>query len=120
MEYCSLAELQMEKQVKLLIEVDHEFLDTKVPPLVFQLILEYQFLTFKNNQSKIIQIEVYIENQKFIVVKTSLPNNTRNNDQFIQNLKERYRLHNNSADISILSTSEYHFVKLPLLTHYNN
>ena len=120
MEYCSLAELQIEKQVKLLIEVDHEFLDTKVPPLVFQLILEHQFLTFKNNQSKIIQIEVYIENQKFIVVKTSLPDNTRNNDQFIQNLKERYRLHNNSADIFILSTSENHFVKLPLLTQYNN
>ena len=119
-EYCSLAELQIEKQVKLLIEVDREFLDTKVPPLVFQLILEHQFLTFKNNQSKIIEIEVYIENQKFIVIKTSLPDIIRNNDQFIQNLKERYRLYNNSADISILSTSEHHFVKLPLLTQYNN
>ena len=119
-EYCSLAELQIEKTVKLLIDVDREFFDSKVPPLVFQLILEHQFLTFKNNQSKIIEIEVYIENQKFIVIKTSLPDTTRNNDQFIQNLKERYRLYNNSADISTLSTSEYHFVKLPLLTNYNN
>lgn len=118
-EYCSLAELQIDKKVKLLIEVDRKFLDTKVPPLVFQLILEHQFLTFKNNESKTIKIEVYIENKKFIVIKTSLPDIARNNDQFIQNLKERYRLYNNSADISILSTSEHHFVKLPLLTHYS-
>ena len=119
-EYCSLAELQIEKQVKLLIQVDREFLDTKVPPLVFQLILEHQFHTFKKNQSKTIEINVYIENQKFIVVKTSLPDIIKNNDQFIQNLKERYLLYNNSADISTLSTSEHNFVKLPLLTQYNN
>lgn len=119
-EYCSLAELQIGKKVILSTEVGREFVNTKVPPLVFQLILERQFLTFKHNHSKLIEIEIYIENDKFIVIKTNLPDIKKNNDRFIQNLKERYRLYNNSADISILSTSEYHFVKLPLLIQFNN
>jgi LytS/YehU family sensor histidine kinase len=119
-EYCSLAELQIGKKVKITIEVDPEFTNTKVPPLVFQMILEHQFLTFKHNESEFIEIEVYIENQNFIVIKTSLPNVKRNDDRFIKNLKERYRLYNNSADLSILSTSKHHFVKLPLLIQSNN
>jgi sensor histidine kinase YesM len=119
-EYCSLAELQIGKTVKLNIDVDPEFAHTKVPPLVFQMILEHQFLTFKHNSSEFIEIEVYIENQNFIVIKTSLPKIKRNDDRFIKNLKERYRLYNNSADLSILSTSKHHFVKLPLLIQFNN
>lgn len=119
-EYCSLAELQIGKRVKTDIDIDPEFANTKVPPLVFQMILEHQFLTFKNNRSKMIEIEVYIENQNFIVIKTSLPNIKRNDDRFIRNLKERYRLYNNSADVSILSTSKHHFVKLPLLIQFDN
>ena len=115
-----MAELQIGKKVILSTEVGREFVNTKVPPLVFQLILERQFLTFKYNHSKLIEIEIYIENDKFIVIKTNLPDIKKNNDLFIQNLKERYRLYNNSADISILSTSEYHFVKLPLLIQFNN
>ena len=119
-EYCSLAELQIGKKVKTIIDIDSEFANTKVPPLVFQMILEHQFLTFKNNNSKLIEIEVYIENQNFIVIKTSQPNVKRNDDRFIQNLKERYRLYNNSADLSILSTSNHYFVKLPLLIQLSN
>lgn len=119
-EYCNLAELQIGKPVKIFIDVDNDFAKTQVPPLVFQMILEHQFLTFKDNDSSKIEIEVYIENQNFIVVKTSLPNVRRNDDRFIKNIKERYRLYNNAAELSILSTATNHFVKLPLLIQYNN
>jgi len=118
-EYCNLAELQIRKTVKISIDVDAEFSQAKVPPLFFQMILEHQFLTFKQNKSKTLEIEVYIENKNFIVIKTIVPNIKRDDDIFIQNLKERYRLYKNSADLSILSTSTHHFVKLPLLIQYN-
>lgn len=118
-EYCNLAELQIGKAVKISIDMDIEFSQTKVPPLVFQMILEHQFSTFKHNDSESLEIEVYIENKNFIVIKTSVPNIIGDDDRFIKNLKERYRLYNNSADLSILSTSTHHFVKLPLLIQFN-
>lgn len=118
-EYCELAEIHLDKEIDLHVQVAKEFLTTNVPPLVFQMILDHQFLFYKSDQANLLEIEVYIENRNFVVIKTSLPSKEMakdlSNDRFINNLKERYRLYNDAADVSILSTSEFHFVKVPLL-----
>lgn len=119
-EYCKLAEIHLDKEIDLLVQVDKEFFDTMVPPLVFQMILDHQFLFYKNDKAKLLEIEVYVENRNFVVIKTSLPSKKmakdQSNDRFINNLKARYQLYNDAADVSILSTSEFHFVKVPLLS----
>lgn len=118
-EYCELAEIQIGKPVQLDIDVAKEFNETQVPPLIFQMILDHQFLTFKGDVSKELSIEVYVENKNFVVVKTSLPIDQlslqQSDDRFMNNLRERYRLYTNAADVSILSTSTHHFVKVPLI-----
>lgn len=119
LEYCKLAEIQIGKDVDLFIEVDKEFNATRVPPLVFQMILDHQFHIFKKCEMDNLEIEVYVENRNFVVVKTSLVDDdviiAQNNNRFINNLKERYRLYSNTADVSILSTTQHYFVKFPLL-----
>lgn len=118
-EYCELAEIQIGKPVKMVVDVAKGFFETQVPPLIFQMILDHQFLTFKKDRLSSLDIEVYVENKNFVVVKTSLPLDELSiedsDDRFINNLRERYKLYTNAADVSILSTSTHHFVKVPLI-----
>ncbi len=117
-EYCELAELQLGNKVNLLLNITPEFNDTKIPPLVFQMVLDEQFKTFALGGKDELDIEVYIENAKFVVVKTSLLpsiHSRAKNEKFISNLKQRYQLYNKASGVSELSTATDYFVKFPLV-----
>lgn len=117
-EYCELAEIQLNNRVNLNISITDDFNNTNIPPLVFQMVLDNQFKNFATSEEKELNIEVYIENKKFVVVKTSLPPSVKNNfknQQFINNLKQRYQLYNKASGVSELSTINDYFVKFPLV-----
>ena len=117
-EYCELAEIHLDTKVSLTLNVTNEFNETKIPPLVFQMVLDNQFKNFSFSKEKELNIEVYIENKKFVVVKTSISTSERNNyknQQFINNLKQRYQLYNKASGVSELSTVDDYFVKFPLV-----
>ena len=116
--YCELAEIQLNKKVDLCVNITDDFNETKIPPLVFQMVLDNQFKNFAISNEKELNIEVYVENRKFVVVKTpflSSAQNNSKNQQFINNLKQRYQLYNNASGVSELSTVNYYFVKFPLV-----
>lgn len=116
--YCELAEVQLENAVNLHINITSQFYNTGIPPLVFQMVLDNQFKSFAERGETELNIEVYIENKKFVVVKTSLPlskENISKNEKFINNLKQRYQLYNKASGISELSTATEYFVKFPLV-----
>ena len=117
-EYCELAELQLGNKVNLHVNITSEFNETKIPPLVFQMVLDEQFKTFALGGEEELDIEVYIENAKFVVVKTSLLPalmSSIKNEKFISNLKQRYQLYNKASGVSELSTATDYFVKFPLV-----
>lgn len=117
-EYCELAEIQFNNKVNFNINISDDFNNTNIPPLVFQMVLDNQFKNFAKSEQKELNIEVYIENKKFVVVKTSLPPSVKNNfknQQFINNLKQRYQLYNKASGVSELSTVHDYFVKFPLV-----
>jgi len=117
-EYCKLAEIQLSNTVDLKINIASQFHETKIPPLVFQMVLDKQFKSFAETGEGSLKIEVYIENSKFVVVKTSLPLKDKNkseNEQFINNLKQRYQLYNKASGVSELSTASEYFMKFPLV-----
>jgi len=117
-EYCELAEIQLSNKVNLSLNITEDFNHTNIPPLVFQMVLDNQFKNFAGSEKKELNIEVYIENKKFVVVKTSLPPSFENNfknQQFINNLKQRYQLYNKASGVSELSTANDYFVKFPLV-----
>ncbi len=117
-EYCELAEIQLHNKVNLNISITDDFNDINIPPLVFQMVLDNQFKNFAISEQRELNIEVYIENKKFVVVKTSLPPPIKNNfknQQFINNLKQRYQLYNKASGVSELSTINDYFVKFPLV-----
>lgn len=117
-EYCELAELQLGNKVNLSLNITSEFNSTRIPPLVFQMVLDEQFKTFSLGKKEELDIEVYIENAKFVVVKTSLlPSllSSVKNEKFINNLKQRYQLYNKASGVSELSTATDYFVKFPLV-----
>ncbi len=117
-EYCELAEIQLDNKVNLTINITHDFNETKIPPLVFQMVLDNQIKKFASSNEKELNIEVYIENKKFVVVKTSFLTSFKNNlknQQFINNLKQRYQLYNKASGVSELSTADDYFVKFPLV-----
>ena len=117
-EYCELAEIQLDNKVNLNVNITSEFYNTNVPPLVFQMVLDNQFKSFAERGEAELSIEVYVENKKFVVVKTSLPPSIENisrNEKFINNLKQRYQLFNKASGVSELSTADEYFVKFPLV-----
>ncbi|MAW65517.1 MAG: hypothetical protein CMD18_04910 [Flavobacteriales bacterium] len=117
-EYCELAEIQLDNKVNLTINITNDFNETKIPPLVFQMVLDNQVKKFASSNEKELNIEVYIENKKFVVVKTSFLTSFKNNlknQQFINNLKQRYQLYNKASGVSELSTANDYFVKFPLV-----
>lgn len=117
-EYCELAEVQLDNAVNLSVNISGQFHETGIPPLVFQMVLDNQFKSFAETGEAELNIEVYIENKKFVVVKTSLPPSIENiskNEKFINNLKQRYQLYNKASGISELSTATEYFVKFPLV-----
>ena len=71
--YCELAEIQLNKTVSLTVNISEQFYTTQIPPLVFQMVLDQQFKLFCEKDQSVLSIEVYVENAKFVVVKTSLP-----------------------------------------------
>jgi LytS/YehU family sensor histidine kinase len=117
-EYCELAEIQLNNTIDLQMNIASKFHETQIPPLVFQMVLDNQFKSFSETGKGLLKIEVYIENAKFIVVKTSQPTkkiNAFKNEQFINNLKQRYQLYNKASGVSELSTMSEYFIKFPLL-----
>lgn len=117
-EYCELAEIQLNNTIDLQMNIASKFHETQIPPLVFQMVLDKQFKSFAETGKGLLKIEVYIENSKFVVVKTSLPTqeiNTLKNEQFINNLKQRYQLYNKASGVSELSTMSEYFIKFPLV-----
>lgn len=117
-EYCELAEIHLNNKVNLRINITSDFNETKIPPLVFQMVLDNQIKKFVSSNEKELNIEVYVENKKFVVVKTSFLNSFKNNSknqQFINNLKQRYQLYNKASGVSELSTADDYFVKFPLV-----
>lgn len=116
--YCELAELQTHKAIQLKINVTSAFNKTLIPPLVFQLVLDKQFQSLQSTKSEALKIEVYIENNKFVVVKTSNPLSFDfkiKGEHFINNLKQRYQLYNKASGVSELTTNENYLVKFPLV-----
>ncbi|MBL57654.1 MAG: hypothetical protein CMP61_10720 [Flavobacteriales bacterium] len=116
--YCELTEIQLNKTVSLTVNISEQFYTTQIPPLVFQMVLDQQFKLFARKDQSVLSIEVYVENAKFVVVKTSLPLEEENrfkNDRFINNLKQRYQLYNKASGVSELSTTSEYFVKFPLV-----
>ena len=82
------------------------------------MVLDNQFKNYDCASGIGLKIEVYIENGKFVVVKTSNPPSLKNNvknERFINNLKQRYQLYNKASGVSELSTADEYFVKLPLV-----
>jgi len=117
-EYCELAEIHLNNKVNLRINITSDFNETKIPPLVFQMVLDNQIKKFVSSNEKELNIEVYVENKKFVVVKTSFLDSFKNNSknqQFINNLKQRYQLYNKASGVSELSTADDYFVKFPLV-----
>ena len=117
-EYCELAEIHLNQKIELLLNLSEDFYKTHIPPLVFQMVLDNQFKNYNCASEIGLKIEVYIENGKFVVVKTSNPPSLKNNvknDRFINNLKQRYQLYNRASGVSELSTADEYFVKLPLM-----
>ena len=117
-EYCELAEIHLDNKVNLRINITSDFHETKIPPLVFQMVLDNQIKKFASSKEKELNIEVYVENKKFVVVKTSFLTSFKNNSknqQFINNLKQRYQLYNKASGVSELSTADDYFVKFPLV-----
>ena len=117
-EYCELAEIHLNNNVNLTINITSDFNETKIPPLVFQMVLDNQIKKFALSKEKELNIEVYVENKKFVVVKTSFLTSFKNNSknqQFINNLKQRYQLYNKASGVSELSTADDYFVKFPLV-----
>lgn len=116
--YCELTELQTHKSIQLKINVITAFHKTLIPPLVFQLVLDKQFQSLQNSNGDALNIEVYIENNKFVVVKTSNPHSFDfkvKGEHFINNLKQRYQLYNKASGVSELTTNENYLVKFPLV-----
>jgi LytS/YehU family sensor histidine kinase len=117
-EYCELAEIHLNQKIELLLNLSEDFHQTHIPPLVFQMVLDNQFKNYDCASGIRLKIEVYIENGKFVVVKTSNPpvlKNNVKNERFINNLKQRYQLYNKASGVSELSTADEYFVKLPLV-----
>tara|TARA_Y100000589_G_C27198179_1_gene648029 strand:+ start:7282 stop:8253 length:972 start_codon:yes stop_codon:yes gene_type:complete len=117
-EYCELVEIQLNIKVNLNISITDEFNNTNIPPLVFQMVLDNRFKNFAGSSEKELDIQVYIENKKFVVVKTSLSSSEKNsfkNQKFINNLKQRYQLYNRASGVSELSTVKDYFLKFPLV-----
>lgn len=117
-EYCELAEIHLDNKVNLTVNITNDFNEIKIPPLVFQMVLDNQFKKFALSQEKELNIEVYVENKKFVVVKTSFLTSSKNNSknqQFINNLKQRYQLYNKASGVSELSTADEYFIKFPLV-----
>lgn len=116
--YCELVELQLKKHVNLQFNIPAEFNNTQVPPLVFQLVLENQIKQLNLQNEATFEIEVYIENNKFVVVKTNARKTgavSVQTNQFLNNLKQQYQLYNKAAGVAVLATKSNYLVKFPLV-----
>lgn len=116
--YCELVELQFKKNVHLNVNIPDEFHKTQIPPLVFQLVLENQIKQLNKQEEAFFEIEVYIENNKFVVVKTNAKESIilkSRSEQFLNNLKQRYQLYNKASGVAVSSTKTNYFIKFPLV-----
>lgn len=119
--YLYIIKVRMEDAVVIDVRVDDSIADTFVPPLTLQLLIENAIKHNVASRSKPLRINIYVENNRFIVVG----NNYRpklyqqhTNGMGLSNIIERYRLLYNS-EIIIAEPQDQFIVKLPIITHEN-
>lgn len=115
--YIELLKMRFEKNLKTNIVINNSCLNCRVLPLSLQLLLEnvikHNEISNKNPQ----QIDIYIEEDKYLVVKNkislrkSLHPSTKTG---LRNINQRYQFLTNE-EIIIENDTDYFIVKLPLI-----
>ncbi|MBE9467828.1 MAG: histidine kinase [Bacteroidetes bacterium] len=119
--YFSMQKIKYENLINLRIDLSSEIEKTFIPPLCLQILLENSFKHNNVSNKNHLQIEVFTEKSKYIVVKNNIiPKQNyfkNNNSSFkigIENIKKRYKYFTNK-DIIIDVDDNSFIVKLPLI-----
>lgn len=127
--YYFMQQIKYEDFIHMAINLSHEIKETLIPPLSIQMLVENAFKHNLINEKQQLKIEVYNEQQKFIVVKNNfiqkpellkignnLIDRPKNGDSYkigLKNIRKRYQYFA-SKDIEIIF-DDFFTVKLPII-----
>jgi len=115
--YVFLLQIRYPENLKVDFRIDDAFLETSVPPLTLQMLVENAIKHNIISKSKPLKIDIYVENGKSIIVKNSLQTkNTveKSTKTGLSNIKERYAYFG-QRNIDIITTRDNYMVAVPIL-----
>jgi len=115
--YVFLLQIRYPENLKVDFRIDDAFLETSVPPLTLQMLVENAIKHNIISKSKPLKIDIYVENGKSIIVKNNLQTkNTveKSTKTGLSNIKERYAYFG-QRNIDIITTRDNYMVAVPIL-----
>jgi two-component system, LytTR family, sensor kinase len=115
--YLYIIKTRLEDSIEIKIDVDHNLLSTKIPPLTLQLLIENAMKHNVASSSRRLVIQIYNEANEYLVINNNFqPKSSVKNSTGIglENVLQRYRLLFNK-EISIEKSETLFTVKLPII-----
>jgi len=115
--YVFLLQIRYPENLKIDYKIDDAFLETSIPPLTLQMLVENAIKHNVISRSRPLRIDIYVENGKTVIVKNNLQiKNTleKSTKTGLSNIKERYAYFVNE-NIEIITTKDNYMVAVPML-----
>lgn len=115
--FCFLMQIRFEDSIKLNIDVDDRYKKFYTAPLTLQMLVENAVKHNVVSNARPLQIDIFIENEKYIVVRNILQRKTEGVKSLktgLENIKQRY-MHLSNETVVIEESAEYFKVALPLI-----
>lgn len=116
--YSNLLQIRFEDSVKILFDVEEQFLHKYIAPLSLQLLLENAIKHNFATDKKPLFIRISVQNDKLTVENNLQKREILHNESAgigLANIAQRYALLTQSANVSIETDDEHFKVKIPLL-----
>ena len=131
--YYFMQQIKYEDFINLKISVSEDLMNTLIPPLTIQMLLENAFKHNLISEKEKLDIEIFNEDEKYLVVKNNFlkkpellkignnlverPENGNSHKLGLENIRKRYKYFGNK-DIEV-NFDEYFTVKLPVINKSN-
>ncbi len=115
--FCYLMQIRFEDSIKLNVDVADKFNRYYAAPLTLQMLVENAVKHNIVSNAKPLQIDIYIENDKYIVVRNNLQRKTEGVKSLktgLENIVQRYK-HLSNEPVAITETEDTFKVALPLI-----
>ncbi len=115
--YIFLLQIRFPENLKVKYDIDARYLDSNIAPLTIQILVENAIKHNTISKTHPLQIEIYVENGKSIVVKNNLQLKKvleKSTQTGLKNIKKRYA-YLSKNQIDIITTAQNFMVAVPLL-----